>query len=554
VVLVALCWARRWSAEDSFINYRVVDQVRHWRGPVYNRGQRVEVFTSPLWLAYLVVAKSLAPFLAVEWIGVLSGLLFTAAGVVSATVASVRLSATQTSRRLVLPAGMLVLIGLQPFWDFATSGLETGLSFAWSGTSVLLLTRLEPAGGNRRARVAAAVCIGAGPLVRPDFALISVSLFAAFAYLARPRPTRLAAYLAVGLLPAIGYELFRMAYFAALVPNTALAKAAGGSDWNRGARYLWDLVGPHALWAPVLLLVAWSALRGRSANMGSRGSAIRAAAIVGASAHALYVVRIGGDYMHGRLLLPAVFLVLSVGMVVEAPAGLWAFRRAGMVALGVAGVGWVVLAAGWLRAPYQGTYDPGRGLSDERGFWSHLSGETNPVTLADYSRTPNWGWGQALATDQAHGVAKVFHIPPGSVAVVPLLPLPRGAPPTLIGGELGITGFRAGIDVRIVDVRGLGDPVAARLKLGARGTTAGHEKHLSEDWALALASPPSAGDGPNVVAARAALRCGDLADLERRISARLSPGLLLSNVVSAPAMTMFEVPDQPTAARARFCS
>src|SRR3954464_14890447 len=60
--VVVLGWTRGWVEEDAFINFRVVDQIRAGHGPVFNIGQRVEVATSPLWLAILTVGGEGGPF------------------------------------------------------------------------------------------------------------------------------------------------------------------------------------------------------------------------------------------------------------------------------------------------------------------------------------------------------------------------------------------------------------------------------------------------------------------------------------------------------------
>src|SRR5579859_3103786 len=60
VALIAFGYEHRWTSDDSFIDFRVVQQILAGHGPVYNLGQRVEVFTSPLWLAALTVFGGLS--------------------------------------------------------------------------------------------------------------------------------------------------------------------------------------------------------------------------------------------------------------------------------------------------------------------------------------------------------------------------------------------------------------------------------------------------------------------------------------------------------------
>src|SRR6476646_3204065 len=86
-MLAMLAWQHRWTFEDGFINFRIVKQLEAGHGPVFNPGQRVEAFTSPLWLFVLTVADVLTP-IRIEWLSVFLGIGFTAAGLGSSIRAS----------------------------------------------------------------------------------------------------------------------------------------------------------------------------------------------------------------------------------------------------------------------------------------------------------------------------------------------------------------------------------------------------------------------------------------------------------------------------------
>ena len=93
--------------------------------------------------------------------------------------------------------------------------------------------------------------------MRPDLAIFSVGFLVVL--LSSPtadgwRPRLRIVALAVAV--PLAYELFRMGYYAALVPNTALAKEASAADWSRGWHYLTDLVDPYYLVIPLVLLLA----------------------------------------------------------------------------------------------------------------------------------------------------------------------------------------------------------------------------------------------------------------------------------------------------------
>ena len=73
-------WVRRWVEEDAFLNFRVVEQIRAGHGPVFNVGERVEIFTSTLWLAMLTAARTVLPFVKIEYLSIAGGLLLTGLG------------------------------------------------------------------------------------------------------------------------------------------------------------------------------------------------------------------------------------------------------------------------------------------------------------------------------------------------------------------------------------------------------------------------------------------------------------------------------------------
>ena len=53
--LGVVMWQARWIGDDGLINIRVVNNILDGYGPVFNVGERVEVYTSPLWVFVLVL-------------------------------------------------------------------------------------------------------------------------------------------------------------------------------------------------------------------------------------------------------------------------------------------------------------------------------------------------------------------------------------------------------------------------------------------------------------------------------------------------------------------
>ena len=344
-VFAALAWSRRATVDDAFIDFRVVDNLLRGYGPVYNVSERVEAYTNPLWVALLALVGPLfghgpSGRAHIETVAVVLGIALAAAALALACLASGKLS-VRGSGHFAWPAGALVVLALAPFWDFAGCGLETGLVLFWlAGCFHALAGEPQPSG--RRA-TAIALAIGAGPLVRPDLAL-TAALFLGVLWACQASALQRVASAATAAAPVLVYQVFRMGYFACLVPNTALAKEAGLANWPAGWAYLRDFTEPYQLGIPVALVLLGSSTalvtlwrRGRSTD-----ALLVAAALASALLQGLYVVRIGGDFMHARMLLPCLFaLALPVASVAGPPPG-WALLL----------VPWAAAAGLWGRCPY----------------------------------------------------------------------------------------------------------------------------------------------------------------------------------------------------------
>ena len=128
IVLVAvLAISKRWTFDDGFIYFRSVDQILAGNGPVFNAGERVESFTSPVWLALLTVGDVVSP-LRLEYTAAMLSIGCTAVGMWLATLGSARLANSDrtTSDRIRVPLGSVIFAALWPVWVWATSGLELG--------------------------------------------------------------------------------------------------------------------------------------------------------------------------------------------------------------------------------------------------------------------------------------------------------------------------------------------------------------------------------------------------------------------------------------------
>lgn len=289
-VVLVMGYRHRWTNDDALIYTRAVRQILAGNGPVFNVQERAESSTGTLWQWLLAAGGALPGVSDPLRLAVALGLLLTVAGYLLALDGTRRMLRIHRPAGALLPAGVLVLLPLCATWDYATSGLETGLSFAYLGGAWWLLVRARtlraaseaPAGRGRPALAPTAFALGLGPLVRPDLALVSGVFLAALWLLWRPPlRTTLGWAGAAAALPC-AYEIFRAGYYGVLVPLPALAKEASGTQWQFGWDYLRNTLDPYLLWIPLSLLAGYIGYRAYGVYRAYR--AHRASAVAGAPA------------------------------------------------------------------------------------------------------------------------------------------------------------------------------------------------------------------------------------------------------------------------------
>lgn len=399
-----------WISDDAAITLRTVLNFLHGYGPRFNVDERVQAFTHPLW------------FLAISGTSAITGNVFVATFLLSFVSALATLwflvrRVARDVRAGLLAAGVLVLS--KAWVDFSTSGLENPLShFLVLVTFVLGAAALDdPRGPALRAFFLAA---GLLFLNRPDLPLLFLPLAAVLVFRSRSAPGRVAAAAGVGALPVAAWTLFSLFYYGAAVPNTAFAKLGHGLApaelLAQGTRYLSDSLARDPL---TLTAIAVGVV------IGARSTLPDAAAAAGVVLYLSYVVAIGGDFMSGRFLTPA--LALAAALLARARlanAAVWGLAL-GAGVLGVLNARTTVLSG----AGYADKVIPESGIADERGFWFP---EYGLVTAPRATwRTPRWEVGTRAVSVR--------------------------------GGGLGYAGIEAGPGLHIVDACALADPLLARL-------------------------------------------------------------------------------------------
>ena len=571
-VACALCLVlaghhRRWTADGTLVQLRTVRQILAGHGPVFNAGERVEAVSSAAWQWLLAALGALLPT-DLATLATATSLLLSATAVAVALDGSRVLHTRLTGRTpALLPVGVLVVLVLPPVWDAVAGGLETGLCFLWAALCWRLLLDLDPARPARSAPVCGV--IGLGPLVRPELSIASAVLLVALLLVLRP-PTRTALSLAgVAAVLPLGYEIFRAGYYGVLLPLPAIAREAALPAYDRGRLYLDDFLGPYWLGFSLTILAGlvlcfavpdFEHRRPRSGavRLGGREHAllILAPVVAGTGAGAC-VVRAGGDPMHARLLLPALFLVLLPVMAV--PARLTLVPVTVLVAL------WAVACLHPGRVPYDGGYG---GFLDESAYLTEVTGDRHPSEAARRIAAPQL---TDVLRRAPHGPPSLWYFDAGPfTGTYTSVPLRPDVPPRTVvaAGQPGAAGSLVPLDQRAVDVWGTADVLAAHLvPRHERGP--GHEKYLGNAWLLAryadpaalsarAAPAPFAGEpfpsAARVTAARHALDCGDLRELLRSAQDPLDPGRFWRNLAGAARRTWLRVPLEPGTAQRLFCA
>ena len=269
----------RHICDDAFIAFRYADNVAVGFGPVWNRGEPVEGFSSPLWLGLLVLGRLLGAPLPV-WtaaLGVGASLL--------CLVVVHRFALALSASRLVAAAAIAATSLIYPLYYWAPAGLETSLFALLATTAAWSLA--VPASWWW---AVAAAFLGVARPEGPFLVLVLIAL----ARLAHGRPALRPGLLGLALAPALAWLVFRRAYYGEWLPNTYYAKATGA--------LLVRLVAgsAYALWGILALAAAAATLW-----LGGIAKRANVAAAIFLSLALAAVVGAGGDWMwHGRMLVP----------------------------------------------------------------------------------------------------------------------------------------------------------------------------------------------------------------------------------------------------------
>ncbi len=466
--------SQAWLAEDAAITLRAVENLYETQGPVYNPGELTEVYTHPLWFSILVIFRGMGLDSSIT--AVVLGSFLGLAGLMLLVKSPSRPDSSVTPYKylhLIIP---FMLAAHPGFRQFAASGMELGLLTLVMGLFYWMLERNRPA--ERPGLLG--LYLGLLYLIRPELGLFAAwyGLFFLWELVRqkhlgkRERLWRaIRAALAI-LLVAGSWHVFRYLYYGELFPNTYYAKAGLDSYWIQGIKYLFHAIvfGPTA-WILLILVMAYAYLTyynsptiedpsERSTNwfrlLRDSGAPILMT---------LYVIRLGGDFMAFRFLLPELIMVAWLSrrlFTIPLPArwnGLlskWDARPTGTMAL------FVVLCVAGMLLPVPSAYGY---IANERFHFVEKFENKGPG-LMNAENHP-WGRrGQELSNLQSCLNYRTFRIANSQAEAT-----------CMKGMGLGYVGLSAGPYVEIIDEQGISDAYVARLPILLRFRP-GHEHSI----------------------------------------------------------------------------
>ena len=408
-----------WVGDDAQITWRVLENLRDGLGLVWNAGDRVQVYTHPLWMLTLLPFYLLTDELYLTSLGVSA----------ACSLAAVAILA----RKIALPGwgalGVLVLAMSNAFVDYSTSGLENPLSHL---LLVLLLAGHMKEGPPRLLRQT--LLLSLLILNRMDLLLIGGPIWAVTAWgVLRTLPKKRAAgEVALGFLPFIAWIAFALIYYGFPFPNSAYAKLGHGADKGellaQGFLYFLDSLvrDPVTLPAIVLGVVcgAWCPRRNPHWPVA-----------LGILLYLVYTLRIGGDFMAGRFL--AAPLLCAVAILVRSE---WAPSPVRLVSAAA-----VILLLG-LSATPPTTSSAANALKTDDSY-SQLT--PRGITNERYFYFPQSGLTWGTRADLLRRMRRADH--------------PDDVPKVIAYPWIGGPGRTWGASAYILDSVAIGDPLLARL-------------------------------------------------------------------------------------------
>lgn len=292
-----------WIPDDAYISMRYAENFAAGKGLVYNEGERVEGYTTFLWVILLGAGSFVG--LNLETFAQTLGIVFSLGALLLVSRAH-RFAPGLSVWTSVLATLFLGTCGLFTTWFMA--GMETPLVAFWCLLAVLVNESVRARPRAPGLHVLLGVCCTCAAMSRPDAGLL-------FAVLALDRfyeavRARDVSFLLFPLTFAAlfgTYFCWRYAYYGYLFPNTFYVKVGG--TWAQTLRGM-DYTGRFVSAAFFVLAPALAAFIIPSRAFETAG--LRRVLLAIAALYAIYVTSVGGDFMPSFRFYASVFPLICL--------------------------------------------------------------------------------------------------------------------------------------------------------------------------------------------------------------------------------------------------
>jgi arabinofuranosyltransferase len=422
---------RAWVSDDSYITFRVVDNLNHGYGLRWNVNERAQVFTHPLWMLCIAFLNRFTKEV------YLTSIFFS----LILTIITGYLFWHLERKNTGIWLGLVLLASSSAFVDYSTSGLENPLSHFLTILFLMLYSQFWK--NSEKSILPMTLVSGLLCLNRLDYLLLFIPFYL-YILASRKEHFLMVRQILVGFLPLIVWLGFAAIYYGFPLPNTFYAKLGS--------------------WLPRedLLIQGWAYCKHTLFNDPITGLAIvsgivlsiirpnreRTLIAIGAFLYLFYIVWIGGDFMEGRF-FTVIFLIFVYQLIhfdlAKVPVRYYAGILLGLLALNFLSTIPTIASSSW---SYIETWE--NGIVNERFFYAN---ETALLRDGKFNLAPAHPWMYEGDVMRRACVAQNNCY--------------------FANYSVGFSGYFAGPDVHIIDQYGLASALMARIS-----------PEISPDWRI----------------------------------------------------------------------
>lgn len=302
--------------DDAFISFRYAKNFVNGLGLVFNAGERVEGYTNFLWTIIMALGIKLGvdpvPF------STSLGIVFYLLNLLNFIFLSFKFRPKEDEQTFFIPLTALILSVHRDFNAYATSGLETSMfTFFVSASFTSILFVKSP-----RSFFISGLSLTLVMLTRPDGVIFCIAALIYLILTQRRYLKNILFFFIPIIIIFAPYWLWRYGYYGYIFPNTFYAKSINLPYYNQGLNFvlLYLKVYYGLLLLPLLIgfvLIRkfkknkFSALWLNMKELSDAPKPILLAGIFIIS-YTFFIIRIGGDFMHARLLIPLTPLLFFI--------------------------------------------------------------------------------------------------------------------------------------------------------------------------------------------------------------------------------------------------